>query len=421
MPHVRSAAVGFWLDCGSRDEQAALAGASHFLEHLLFKGTSRRSAQDIAEALEAVGGDLNAFTSREYTCFHARCLDEDLALAIDVLGDMVTSATNAPADVEAERNVVLEEIRMHLDTPDELVHSVFNEAYFGDHALGREVLGHVGTVGGMTRDEVHGYYRRWYVPANLVVAVAGNVAHEEVVGLVAGVVGAWDGGDGATGTRPPSPAGGRRRGEPARGPSGPSALVRPRPTEQAHIVVGGPGLARDDPRRFAASVLDQALGGGMSSRLFQEVRERRGLVYSVYSTQARYTDAGTFAVYAGTTPGRALEVLDVVRAELRRAADGGLTADELRRAKGHLAGSLLLALEDSGSRMVRLGKAVVTGTPLLGLDELLETIRGVSDADVADAGRVLLAEPTTLAVVGPFDDAAGRRPFEGWLADPVGA
>jgi len=398
MPDVRSVSVGYWIDVGSRDERPSVAGASHFLEHLLFKGTKRRSAQEIAEAIDAVGGDLNAFTSKEYTCFYARCLDRDLPLAVDVLGDMITSSLLRSADVDAERDVVLEEIRMHLDTPDDLVHSVFSEAYFGDHPLGREVLGSEASITAMSRDQVHRYYRRHYVAPNLVVAVAGNVDHDDVVTQVAASLSGLDLGEGrvlARDRRRPPQRTGRAR-----------AVVRTRPTEQAHLVLGGRGLPRADERRFAASVLNQALGGGMASRLFQEIRERRGLVYTVYSYHGMHADAGTFAVYAGTAPQRADTVFEIVRHELDKARREGLTDAELERAKGHLAGSMVLALEDTGSRMTRLGKSIVTGTPLLSLDETIAAVEAVDHDAVREVAEIMLGGPFTAAVVGPFDDDA---------------
>jgi predicted Zn-dependent peptidase len=397
MPDVRSVAVGLWLGCGSRDEAPHLSGASHFLEHLLFKGTKRRSALDIAASVDAVGGDLNAFTSKEYTCFYARCLDRDLPLAVDILGDMITSARNRAADVDAERDVVLEEIRMHRDTPEELVHSLFCETHYREHPLGREVLGSEATIGDMSRDQVHRYYRRHYTPDALVVAVAGNVDHDRVVDLVQGTVADWK----------PVPGAARRRTEPT-GDAG-RVAVHPRPTEQAHVVLGKAGLHRGDDRRFVASVLNQLLGGGMASRLFQEVRERRGLAYSVYSYQAMYTDTGTFAVYAGTAPHKVQTVLDVVTGEFDRLLDGGIGADELDRAKGHLRGSLVLALEDTGSRMTRLGKAIATDTPLLSLDDTVAAVDAVTAEDVQALAAMLLTGPFTIAAAGSIPKEAERH------------
>ena len=393
MPDVRSVAVGFWIGVGSRDERDPVAGASHFLEHLLFKGTRRRNAQEIAAVIDAVGGDMNAFTSKEYTCFYVRCLDRDMPLAVDVLGDMMTNSLVRGSDVDAERDVVLEEIHMHVDTPDDLVHSVFADAFYRGHPLGREVLGDEGTITAMTRDQVNRYYRRHYVPSNVAVAVAGNVRHADVVEQVVNAVGDWGGPAGRT----------VKRVAPRSGGAG-GTILRARPTEQTHIVFGGQGLPRGDDRRWAAGVLNQALGGGMASRLFQEIREQRGLVYSVYSYNGMYADSGTFAVYAGTTPHKADEVLAVTRAELDRAFADGLTTEELERAKGHLAGSTILALEDTGSRMSRLGKAFITDVPLLTLDQTLAAIEAVTARDVLDVAGLLLGGPWTLAMVGPVDD-----------------
>jgi predicted Zn-dependent peptidase len=390
MPHVRSVTVGFWIGVGSRDERGPVAGASHFLEHLLFKGTQRRTARQLAEEIDAVGGDMNAFTSKEYTCFYAHCLDRDLPLAVDLLGDMITSALIRGADVDGERDVVLEEIRMHVDTPDDLVHSVFTETHYEDHPLGREVLGTERSILAMTRDEVHGYYRAHYVPANLVVAVAGNVSHDLAVELVAEALQPLAQADApALGRTPPTLA------------PQPRVVLRGRPTEQAHLVLGGRGLPRGSAQRYASGVMNQAFGGGMASRLFQEVREQRGLAYSVYSYQGMHIDAGTWAIYAGTAPHRLIEVLDVVRAELDQVRDEGLTGAELERARSHLAGSLVLSLEDTGSRMTRLGTALVTGTPMLSLDETIAAVEAVTSDDVRKVAELLLGGPFTLAVVGP--------------------
>jgi predicted Zn-dependent peptidase len=393
MPDVRSVSVGFWINAGARDEEPKVAGASHFLEHLLFKGTARRTAAEIAGALEAVGGDLNAFTSKEYTCFYARSLDRDLALAVDILADMVTSAVVAAPDVDAERSVVLEEIRMHRDTPDDLVHSVFSEALFGTHPLGREVLGTAGTISSVPRDDIYAYYRSRYVPSNLVVAVAGNIEHDEVARLVENALTGWAPADAPpdrqlfTMDRPARPVG-----------------LHSRPTEQAHVCIGGVGFARDDERRFAARVLEQAVGGGMASRLFQEVRERRGLAYSVYSYLSSQAEVGYHAVYAGTAVERVTEVLDVVRGELARVLRDGLGDDELAAAKGALTGSLILGLEDTGSRMTRLGRAVVCGLPLLSLDDIMAAIDAVDHAAVGTVADALFGHDWSLAIVGPFED-----------------
>ncbi len=297
MPGVRSVSLGVWVLAGSRDEAPAISGSSHFLEHLLFKGTKSRSAQDIAQAFDAVGGDLNAFTAKEYTCYYARVLDRDLELAVDHLADMLQHSVIRSADLDGERQVILEEINMHEDSPEDLVHDVFTETLWPDHPLGRPVLGTVATIEAATRASVHRFYKRHYVPGNFVVAAAGNVRHDDVLSLLATRMEtgrALPEGDDSTWNlrsagHPPSPSGKR--------------LVRRRKTEQAHICLGTNGLARTDPDRFAFLVVNTALGGGMSSRLFQEIRERRGLAYSVYSYHSQYTEAGLFTTYAGHDAG----------------------------------------------------------------------------------------------------------------------
>jgi predicted Zn-dependent peptidase len=392
MPSVRSVALGIWAGVGSRDETPRLAGASHFLEHLLFKGTSRRTARDIAEQMDAVGGEANAFTSKEYTCFYARTLDRDLGLAVDVLADMLRSSRIARDDVEAERTVILEEIGMHNDAPDDVVHDLFAEVLFGGHPLGRPVLGTAESVGAMSRDAVARYWRRHYMPGNLVVAVAGNRTHDEVVELVSD---AFEDAEG----EPHGPRSGRREPRAYRG-----LQVRHKPTEQAHVVLGTRGLSRSDPRRFALGVLNIAFGGGMSSRLFQEVREKRGLVYSIYSYATQYSETGSFSVYAGAAPKRIHDVLAIVRDELDRVVAGGLTEEELERSKGHLKGSLVLGLEDTAGRMTRLGKSEITSGEILTVDDIIRRVDEVTDEDVrAVAKEVLGAGPRALALIGPFE------------------
>ncbi len=392
MEDVRSVAIGFWLRIGSRDEEGADQGASHFLEHLLFKGTARRSAREIAEALDAVGGDLNAFTSKEYTCFYARVLDEDVEVAVDVLSDMIRSATIAPEDVEQERHVVLEEINIHLDSPEDLVHSDFAEVILRGHPLSLEVLGSADTIGSMSRDRVHGYYERYYRPNNLTVAAAGHLEHDAIAELVAEHTGDLGRPDGE---RP-------RRREPERYGAG-DIKVRNRPTEQAHVVLGTPGLARDDDRRFSMLVMNAVLGGGMSARLFQEVREQRGLAYSTYSYHSSYADGGYFGAYAGTTPAKVDELVKVLRGELDRLSDSVDTA-EVERAKGNLQGSIVLGSEDTGSRMTRLGKMICTDSEVIDIDEALARIAAVTVDDVRQVAEQVVGRQRCLAVVGPFDE-----------------
>jgi predicted Zn-dependent peptidase len=390
MPSVRSATLGIWVGVGSRDESETEAGCSHFLEHLLFKGTSRRTARQIAEELDAVGGEMNAFTSKELTCFYARVLDRDLPVAFDVLADMLVDARNAPEDVEAERQVVLSELDIHFDTPDDLVHSDFSEVVLRDHPLALETLGSFESITSMARDTVHGYYLDRYRPENITVAAAGNVDHERIVALTDELLG--DLGRPGGGATPRSAPGSFGEGE---------ITVRHRPTEQAHVVLGVPGIAQRDEDRWALRVLNTLLGGGMSSRLFQEIREQRGLAYSTYSYASSYTDGGLFGAYVGTAPGKVDEALSLLRRELDRVADD-VAAAEVDRAKGALKGGTVLSLEDTGSRMTRLGKQVATGTDIVTVDEALQRIAAVELDDVRRVAGRVLGQPRDLAIVGPF-------------------
>ncbi|MDT4911558.1 MAG: hypothetical protein QOC66_686 [Pseudonocardiales bacterium] len=399
MPGVRSASVGVWVPVGSRDESPALAGSSHFLEHLLFKGTTNRSALDIASEMDAVGGEFNAFTEKEHTCFYATVLDRDLPLAIDIIGDVVLNATITAQDVDVERGVVLEEISMRDDDPSDLVHDEFATALFGDVPLGRPILGTEESIRSLSRRQINGYYRRRYTADSMVVSVAGNLDHGEVVRLVRR---AFEGRlDEAVGPRPP-----RASAETVTEPGRPAqqVVVRADDTEQANLVFGCRGLSRHDPRRYAVGVLSSALGGGMSSRLFQRVREERGLAYSVYSFSSGYADAGMFGVYAGCQPGKTDEVLSLIVTELDAAAQGELSAAEIERGKGQMRGATVLGLEDAGSRMTRIGKSEVAYGDIIGLDEVLGRVDAVTVDDVAAVAAELLGRPRCLTIVGPFGD-----------------
>jgi predicted Zn-dependent peptidase len=395
---TRSASFGIWVGVGSRDETPELSGVSHFLEHLLFKGTNTRSALDISAQIEAVGGETNAFTTKEYTCYYARVLDEDLPLAIDVIGDLVTDSVLTDEDVETERGVILEEIAMHDDEPGDDVHDVFTESLYGEHPLGRLVSGTVETVSAMTRDQILRFYREWYVAPRIVVAAAGNLDHDAVVRRVAE---AFD--RVPRFAVPGRPASGRPATEPVGVHTG-QITVRNKDTEQAHVVLGGPALARNDARRFTLGVLNNVLGAGMSSRLFQQIRERRGLAYSVYSYTTHYADTGLFAVYAGCAPGKADEVLPLTRTELARVAAEGVSDDEVERGRGMFKGALVLGLEDTGSRMSRLGKGELSYKELASVDELLARIEAVTPEAVREIAAGVLGGPLSLAVVGPFED-----------------
>jgi len=396
VPGVRSVAFGVWVGVGSRDETESLAGASHYLEHLLFKGTRRRDALTIAAELEAVGGELNAFTAKEYTCYYARVLDDDLPLAVDVICDMVTSSVLAAREVDNERGVILEEIAMHDDDPGDAVHDVFADVVWPGTSLGRPVLGTVQSIESISRTAIAGYYRRRYRPQNLVVAAAGNLEHSALVRLVRK---AFAGLPVSADADPAPPRVGGRTPDFV-----PASIVVSRPTEQANLVLGAAGLPRRDERRFALGVLNAAFGGGMSSRLFQEVREKRGLAYSVFSFTSHYADTGLFGVYAGCHPKRAREVLELCREQLALVAADGLTPAELDRGKGQMRGGLVLGLEDTGSRMSRLGKSELVYGELMPVDELLRNIDAVTIDDVRDLAAEVLRQPMALAAIGPYDD-----------------
>ncbi len=397
LPAVRSAALGIWAGVGSRDEDRDHAGATHYLEHLLFKGTQRRTALDISSAMDAVGGELNAFTAKEYTCYYARVLDSDLPLAIDVLSDMVNSSLIAAREVDAERGVILEEIAMNEDDPSDLVHEAFAAQLFGDTPLGRPILGTVDSINAISRDRIWEHYRARYTPDSLVVAAAGSLDHERVVDLVRQAfqpVAADD--------RQPAPP--RLTGASAGDGAGTGVRLVSRPIEQANLVLGCAGLSRSDERRFALGVLNSALGGGMSSRLFQEVREKRGLAYSVYSFSSQHAECGMWGIYAGCLPAKADEVLAICRDEVAKVIADGLTAEEMDRGKGQLRGSIVLGLEDPSSRMSRLGKSELVHPRLEPVDEVLAAIEAVTQDDVREIAAALLGQPKALAVVGPFDD-----------------
>ena len=398
VPGVRSVAFGAWVGVGSRDEAPSLSGVTHYLEHLLFKGTRRRSAMDISAALEAVGGELNAFTGKEYTCYHARVLDDDLPLAVDVIADMLTSAVLTSTDVDNERSVILEEIAMHDDDIDDVVDELFTRRLWSRSPLGRPVIGTAESIRAITREQIVGYYRRRYRPEHIVMAAAGNVDHAGVVRLVRTALAPSGFLDDATARPSPPRVGGR----PPR--TVPSVDVEHRGSEQATFVLGMPGIARTDERRYALGVLNAALGGGPSSRLFQEVREKRGLAYSVYSYAANYADTGVLGVSAGCHPAKVHDVLGICREQLASVAAHGITETELARGKGQLRGGTVLGLEDTDARMSRIAKAELVYADLPSVTELLARITAVTLDDVRSLAADLLGAAPTLAVVGPFDD-----------------
>ncbi|MFD5808555.1 MULTISPECIES: pitrilysin family protein [Rhodococcus] len=396
VPGVRSAAVGVWVGVGSRDEQPSVAGAAHFLEHLLFKATPTRTALDIAELVDGVGGELNAFTAKEHTCFYAHVLDDDLPLAVDLVADVVLRGRCRSADVDVERQVVLEEIAMRDDDPEDLLGDAFLTALYGDHPIGRPIIGSVESIEAMTRTQLHSFHVRRYTPDRMVVAVAGNVDHDHTVELVrrafAGHL------DLATTAAP------RREGS-LRLRTTPTLSITDRDGEQAHLAVGVRSFGRHDHRRWALSVLNTAVGGGLSSRLFQEIREKRGLAYSVYSGVDTFADTGAFSVYAGCQPENLGEVAALVREVLADVAENGVTEAECARAKGSLRGALVLGLEDTGARMNRIGRSELSYGTHWSVTETLERISSVSAAEVRAVAAELLHRPFAAAVAGPY-----RRP-----------
>jgi predicted Zn-dependent peptidase len=392
VPSVRSASVGLWVNVGSRDEGPTVAGAAHFLEHLLFKATPTRTSVDIAQAVDAVGGELNAFTSKEHTCYYAHVLDDDLEMAVELVADVVLNGVCAPADVELERDVVLEEIAMRDDDPEDTLGDVFLSAMFGDHPVGRPVIGSVDSVSAMSRNQLHSFHVRRYVPERMVLAVAGNIDHDHVVALAK----AFFGGRLVKGLKPLPP----RKGA-GRVPGGPGLTLISRDCEQSHLTLGVRVPGRHWPDRWALSVLNTAVGGGLSSRLFQQIRETRGLAYSVYSAVDTFADSGAFSVYAGCLPERFDEVVRLTAEVLETVAREGITEAECRIAKGSLRGGLLLGLEDSASRMNRLGRSELNFGEYRSLASTLKRIEAVAVEDVNAVARKVLSGRFGAAVLGP--------------------
>ena len=396
VPGVRSVSFGAWIGVGSRDETPRQTGAAHFLEHLLFKGTRTRSAWEITAPIEAVGGELNAFTTKEYTCYYARVLDDDTDLAIDTVCDVVLNGRLDSSDIEGERQVILEEIAMNEDDPGDTVHDLYMRTHFGDGPLGRPILGTQESLEALTGQGIRSFYRRHYIAPRMVVAAAGAVDHDDVVEQVrAAFKGSDDPGEPLT-----RPSTRRAPAAPGRGGRG----IAHRPSEQAHLVLGLGGIRRTDERRYALGVLNAALGGGMSSRLFQSVREERGLAYSVYSFVSSFADTGYTGVYVGCLPDKVHDVLEVTHEVIADVAQRGLGAEELRRGRGQLRGSVVLGQEDAGSRMSRIAKGELLYGEIPSIDDIVARIDAVTSEDIAALARELLTEPVTYAAIGPFDD-----------------
>ena len=393
VPGARSASVGVWVGVGSADETPRLAGASHYLEHLLFKGTRTRSGAEIATAMDAVGGELNAFTSHEYTCYYAHVLAENADLAIELVCDVVLDATLSGADVDTERMVILEEIAMREDDPEDTLADLFAEQVFAGHPVAAPVIGTTDSIEAMSRTQIAGYYRRRYTPDRMVVSVAGGIDHARVVRWVRQAFEGRLGSDAA----PSAPRSGPRQSRTSSG-----VVVAHRDIEQAHLCFGVPALARGDKRRHALAVLSTAVGGGMSSRLFRLIREEHGLAYSCYSATSAYAGTGSFSVYAGCHPENLGRVAALIAGELASVAETGLDERELARAKGQITGSLVLGLEDTESRMSHIGKRLLVRSGYTTVERELADIRRVSGRQVAALARELLGGPVSVGVVGPY-------------------
>lgn len=384
MPHVRSVSVGIWVNNGSRRENAAENGTAHFLEHMVFKGTDRRSAEDIAREMDSVGGMLDAFTSKEQICFNAKVLDEHLPIAFDVLADLVLRPKLDAGDVKKEQQVVLEEIKMDSDNPEYMLHDIFTRGFWPEHSLGRPILGTPETVRNFSRDGLRGRFKKWFAPDHLVVTAAGNVTHEQVLALV----------EKEFGQLKPS---GEPDPESAPKTAAPIHLQTKRELEQVHLCIGVPCIPLADERRFAVAVLNNLLGGGMSSRLFQNIREKQGLAYAVFSELTPYSDAGMLSVYAGTAQETLAQVLDLTIAEFRAMKESPVSDEELLRAKNHLKGSLMLSLESTSSRMSNLARQELYFHRFSTLDEILSAIELVTQEQVQSLAQQFF-QPEQIAV-----------------------
>jgi predicted Zn-dependent peptidase len=387
MPHVRSVSLGVWLTRGSRHEPVEHAGIAHFVEHMLFKGTAERSAEDLAQAIDSIGGQMDAFTAKEYAGYYLKVLDEHLPFAVDLLGDLVLRPAFTPEDIEREKKVVLEEIKMVEDTPDDLVHELFTEHFWQDHPLGRPILGQPDTVAALTADAVRQYFQGVYTAGNLIVAAAGNVEPARIRDLVEKQFGDLKASGALDAEVPPSVV--------------PNVIIRNKELEQSHVCLGAGGYQQDHADRYASYVLNTVLGGSMSSRLFQNVREKRGLAYAVFSGLTSYRDAGSFTVYAGCANAAVGELVDVVVSELRRMKTEPPPHDELRRAKDHLKGSLMLSLESTSSRMSHLARQEMYFDRQFGLDETLEGVEQVTREHLERvAGDLFPADALAATVLG---------------------
>lgn len=389
IPYVKSVTLGIWIGTGARSESENNHGISHFIEHLMFKGTEKRSAKCIAETVDAVGGQLNAFTAKEHTCYYMKVLDSQVDLALDILSDMLMSSKFAAGDIDREREVVLEEVHMYEDTPDELVHDIHLGKIWRGHELGRNILGSTNSISKFDESMVREYYQQFYTPDNLVIAAAGNLNHDNLVNAIERFFIRMEGTKKHIETKVPVIT--------------PAKTVRAKETEQVHLCLSAQGVPQNSPEIYKIHVLNNILGGGISSRLFQAIREEKGLAYSVYSYQTNYSDAGLFTVYAGTRPANVLQVIEIIFQTMQSVKDDGITEAELKRAKEQLKGSLFLGLESSSSRMSRLGKMEIMLGKYISLEEVVEKIERVSLSDVkVMAQQLFCPELLCLTALGPI-------------------
>jgi predicted Zn-dependent peptidase len=406
MPQVRTASLGLWVGTGSRYEPASVHGISHFLEHLFFKGTQSRSALAIAQAVDALGGQMNAFTDKEHTCFYVKVLADHLPPIVDLMADMLLNSALDPEAIERERQVITEEIKAYEDSPDEVAQDLIAQTIWDGHPLGRSVIGTRKAVARLGREEFVRYIERRYRPDNIVVSLAGDIRHEAVVELIAQHFGGWDGRTTAQPTEIPSVV--------------PAVALRTKEIEQVHLCLATPGMAQDDEDRYVLAVLDGVLGGGMSSRLFQEIREARGLVYTIASYSSSHREGGLFVIYAAMSPENAPEVMRLIVEEIARLA-GSLDEAELRRAKESLKGGIMLSLESTGSRMFKLARSELYYGRQFELDEILGRVEAVTMAEVARvASRTFTADQMAMAAIGPFGtQAASRAQLEQTFAESL--
>lgn len=395
IPSVRSVSFGIWVGTGSRDETEETNGMSHFIEHMMFKGTQSLTARQIAEFFDGIGGQINAFTSKEYTCYYAKVLDEHFEVSVRTLADMLLNSLYSEEDIHKERKVIIEEVKMYEDAPDDLVHDLMAGAIYPGHSLGYTILGTEENLNRFTRDDVCKYLSDHYTPDNMVFAVAGNIQMTEVLELATELFGSMTGSLQSSTESVPEFV--------------PAKLIRTKSTEQAHIVLCTPSFSFDSPEVFPLILLNNLLGGASSSRLFQEIREERGLAYSVYSYYSAYRDGGTFGVYAGTSVDQAETVVEVIHEILNEVGTQGITEEELKKAKDQVKGSLMLSLESTGARMSRLGKNELLLRRQVSLDETLERINAVTLEDMKKVASRVLLGPLALTAIGPFDDLTKPR------------